>query len=339
MSELTAITLLWVFLYVYVIISAVDFGAGVYFVYEKLTDQPPVVRQFIKHYLSPFWEMINIIVIFAFAGMTSFYPEMSYYFGGALFTPGLLVFGLIILRGLYYVLYQYKVRDRLIYAMLFSVAGLLITAILTLPLCLSEGGFILSDHGAIQLDLLAILRSYYVWSVIGLAFVSILYISSMFFVALAHVTKEGQLLIKMRGYALFWSVPTVIMSGLVFAALQRHNPDHFSKILDLSWLFLLSLICFFIAVSLIFLNRFYLMAFLFVMLQFGFAFFGYGVSHLPYILYPLIKISSSVSLSHLSIIVSCLGMMAVAIVITTAVMVLRVRGFLFYKRNNETVLK
>lgn len=339
MSELAAITVLWLFLYVYLIVSAIDFGAGLYFVYEKLADQTPVVRSLIRHYLSPFWEIINFMVIFAFVGLTSFYPEMAYYYGSVLFTPGLIVVGLIILRGVYYALTQYGVRERSIYALLFSIAGFLITTILTMPLSISEGGFINVKHGAIHLAVSTMLTSYYFWAVIGLAFVSILYISSMFFITVAHVTKQGLLLIKMRGYALFWSVPTVIMSGLVFAALQRHNPEHFTKILDLSWMFLLSLICFFIAVSLIFLNKHYLLAFLFVLLQFSFAFFGYGVSHLPFVLYPLIKLPDSVSLSELKPLLLCISAMVAAILISIGVLILRVRGFLIYSRNKKTMVK
>ncbi len=324
MSELGAMTILWVFLYVYVIVASVDFGAGVYFTFEKLTEQQPVFHSLIRRYLSPFWEVMNIGVIFVFTGLVSFYPEMAYYYGSALFTPGLIVFCLVILRGLIYVLYQYGIRDRAVYSLLFSVSGLLIPILLTMSLTMSEGSYIIVKHGGIRLSITNYLTSYYFWAVAGLAVVSILYISAMFFVYLSHRTGEKEILMKMRGYALFWSVPTVMMSGLVFAGLQAHNPEHFNNMLDISWMFLLSLICFFIAVSLIFIKRYYGLSFLFVLMQFAFAFFGYGLSHLPYLLYPYIKLSETLNLYHTNELLLFILSMVSALILTAAVLIYRI---------------
>lgn len=324
MTEMGAMSILWIFLYGYVIVASVDFGAGVYFTYEKLADQQPVFQSLVRRYVSPFWEIINIGVIFLFTGLVSFFPEMTYYYGSALFTPGLIVFGLVILRGIIYVLYQYRIRDRAIYSLVFSFAGLFIPVLLTMALTMSEGGYIIVKHGSVHISLSHYLTSYYFWAVAGLAIVSILYISAMFFIYLAHRAEQQQALLKMRGFALFWSVPTVIMSGLVFAGLEAHNPEHFNKMLNMSWMFLLSLICFFIAVSLIFINRYYGLAFFFVLLQFLFAFFGYGLSHLPYILYPFIKLPEVIQLEQINDLFLFILSMVCAILITFAVLAVRI---------------
>ncbi|PNB70672.1 cytochrome D ubiquinol oxidase subunit II, partial [Pseudomonas sp. FW305-BF6] len=80
----------------------------------------------------------------------------------------------------------------------------------------------------------------------------------------------------------FWTVPTILSSFLVFVGLRDNNLHFYQNIIDRYWwMFLLSLICFLIASSLILLKRYYGVAFLFVMLQFFFAFFGYGAAHLP----------------------------------------------------------
>jgi cytochrome d ubiquinol oxidase subunit II len=60
--------------------------------------------------------------------------------------------------------------------------------------------------------------------------------------------------------------------------------------LSLSWMFILSFLCFLIAVYLVWTRKHLGLAFVFVMLQFAFAFFGYGAAHLPYILYPYLTI-------------------------------------------------
>ncbi|MFC4767800.1 cytochrome d ubiquinol oxidase subunit II [Effusibacillus consociatus] len=65
--------------------------------------------------------------------------------------------------------------------------------------------------------------------------------------------------------------------------------------LDHSWYFTLSLAVFLFAVGLIMRRKSYGLAFVFVMLQFASAFFGYGKSHLPYLLYPYVTIHSGVT--------------------------------------------
>jgi cytochrome d ubiquinol oxidase subunit II len=55
-------------------------------------------------------------------------------------------------------------------------------------------------------------------------------------------------------------------------------------------MFVLSFLCFMGALYLIWRERSYGWAFILVMLQFALAFFGYGVSHLPSILYPYIHL-------------------------------------------------
>src|SRR5699024_3252135 len=49
-----------------------------------------------------------------------------------------------------------------------------------------------------------------------------------------------------------------------------------------------------IAVFMIYKRINYGLAFIMIMLQYGFAFFGYGISKMPYILYPYVEINTSV---------------------------------------------
>ncbi|MNH29458.1 putative cytochrome bd menaquinol oxidase subunit II [compost metagenome] len=60
-------------------------------------------------------------------------------------------------------------------------------------------------------------------------------------------------------------------------------------------MFALSLLSFIAAVWLIYRRERFGTAFVLVMLQFAFAFFGYGSSHLPYLLYPYLTLSTSVT--------------------------------------------
>jgi cytochrome d ubiquinol oxidase subunit II len=122
-----------------------------------------------------------------------------------------------------------------------------------------------------------------------------LFISSTFLTYYADHAEDRRALEWLRSFALWGGVPTIISSLFVFIALRNHNREHFQNTLDLWWMFGLSLVSFMIAVWLIWRRKNYGMAFVLVMLQFAFAFFGYGVSHLPYLLYPYLTLSSSVT--------------------------------------------
>lgn len=63
--------------------------------------------------------------------------------------------------------------------------------------------------------------------------------------------------------------------------------------LDVSWLFVLSFLFFVGAVYFIWKKKRLGLSFIFVMLQFATAFYGYGAAHLPYLLYPHVTIYDS----------------------------------------------
>jgi cytochrome bd ubiquinol oxidase subunit II len=92
-------------------------------------------------------------------------------------------------------------------------------------------------------------------------------------------------------------------------------------------MFGLSLISFVIAIWLVWCRKNYGTAFVMVMLQFAFAFFGYGISHLPYLLYPYLTISSSITnpVMGRALVVS----FVVGLVLLIPALVLLLRLFLF----------
>lgn len=124
---------------------------------------------------------------------------------------------------------------------------------------------------------------------------SVLFISSTFLTYYAHYAGDKRALEWLRTFAIWGGVPTIISSLFVFIALRNHNLDHFRHTLDVWWMFALSLASFIVAIWLIWHRKNYGTAFILVMLQFAFAFFGYGISHLPYLLYPYLTLSSSVT--------------------------------------------
>jgi cytochrome d ubiquinol oxidase subunit II len=100
---------------------------------------------------------------------------------------------------------------------------------------------------------------------------------------------------QLRKYALFGSGPTILASLWVFWGLSKHNPEHFHRALSVGWMFGASFICFCVAVYLMWKRQYLGLAFVFVIFQFAYAFFGYGISHMPYLLYPYVTIHSALT--------------------------------------------
>ncbi|EHL77150.1 MULTISPECIES: cytochrome d ubiquinol oxidase subunit II [Bacillus] len=293
--EIVGITVLWTFLYGYLIVASIDFGAGFFDFYGKITKQEHVMNTLISRYLSPVWEVTNVFFVFFFVGLVGFFPAAAYYYGTALLIPGSIAILLLAIRGSFYAFGNYGSRRSLVYSFLYGATGLLSPAALSTTLTISEGGFIeVKDH---KVHFLAnkLFASPYSWSVVFLAIVSVLFISAAFLTYYADRANDLKARTLLRKFALFWSPPTILASLLVFWGLKVHNPVHYDRALDYWWMFALSLICFLTAVYFIYRQKRFGTAFIFVMLQFFFAFFGYGVSHLPYILYPFITVHENVT--------------------------------------------
>ncbi|MFC4076608.1 cytochrome d ubiquinol oxidase subunit II [Salinithrix halophila] len=293
--EIIGITVLWTFLYGYLIVASIDFGAGFFSYYSMVTKQEHIINQVINRYLSPVWEVTNVFLVFFFVGIVGFFPDTAYYYGTALLLPGGIALLLLSIRGSFYAFANYGARKSRTYMFLYGMTGLFIPASLSTVLTISEGGFIEKTGEYIRFIPWKLFTSPYSWSVVFLSLVSVLFISASFLTYYAFKAKDSQAMEALRKYALAWSGPTLVASVGVFAALSQHNPGHFSNMLDMAWMFLLSLLCFQGAVWLIWKRKALGWSFILVMFQFAFAFFGYGASHLPYLLYPYVTVQSALT--------------------------------------------
>ncbi|KMJ59465.1 cytochrome D ubiquinol oxidase subunit II [Bacillus sp. LL01] len=288
--EVIGITVLWTFLYGYLIVASIDFGAGFFSYYSTITKKNHLINKVIVRYLSPVWEVTNVFLVFFFIGIVGFFPSTAYYYGTTLLVPGSIAIVLLAIRGSYYAFHHYGEKGNTFYQALYGATGLMIPASLSVVLTISEGGFIYKYEDTVWLDYAALFTSFYSWAVVILALVSVLYISAYFLAYYAKTARDEKAFEVLRKYALNWSLPTILASVLVFFALSDHNPVHFDKMLELSWMFSLSFLFFLGAVYLMWKRKHLGVAFILVMLQFATAFFGYGASHMPYLLYPYLTI-------------------------------------------------
>ena len=293
--ELIGISVLWLFLYGYVIVASIDFGAGFFAYYAKATKRDHIINQIISRYLSPVWEVTNVFLVFFFVGIVGFFPTTAYYYGSALLVPASFAIILLAIRGSFYAFENYGSKQSNVYMFLYGATGLLIPASFSVALTLSEGGFITEQDGVVSLNYWELFTSPLAWSIVALAIVSVLFISASFLTFYASRADDKTALDLVRKWALFWATPTIIMALTTMIALSQRNQRHYENMLDLWWVFGLSMGFFVIGMGLLYVGKHYGKAFIAIMLQFFFAFFGYGVAQYPYLLDPFIHIEDSVT--------------------------------------------
>lgn len=326
--ELLGITVLWTFLFGYVIVASIDFGAGFFMYYSTISGTRHLIHNMIERYLSPVWEVTNVFLVFFFVGIIGFFPAIGYYLGTALLIPGSIAIVLLAIRGSYYAFTHYGKAANSLYNLLYGASGLLIPAAWSTVLTISEGGYItVTGSGGVVFEAQKLFTSVYSWSVVLLALVSVLYISAMFLTYYAYKASDQGAYRVVRNYALIWSLPTILSSLFVFFSIYYHNREHFNKMLSLWWMFAISLICFSAAVYLVYRNKQLGWSFILVIAQFGFAFYGYGAGHLPYILYPYVTIYNNFTNQNMALALVVVFLLGLALLLPSLYLLLRL--FLF----------
>lgn len=291
--EILGISVLWLFLFGYVIIASIDFGAGFFNAYSVLTGRQHILTHIIQRYLSPVWEITNVFLVFFFVGMVGFFPKTAFYYGTTLLVPASIGIILLAIRGSYYAFESYGSRGHKGYSFMYGIAGLLIPASLSVVLTISEGGFVSITNGQPALDYWRLFTSPLTWSIVVLAIAAVLYISAVFLTWYANKAKDVEATRILRKYALIWAVPLAITVIGIMVELKNHNPEHYSRMVDLWYMFAISGLMFFVTVWFIWQRRNYGIALALLIGQFAFAFYAYGVSHYPYLLYPYLTLYDS----------------------------------------------
>ncbi|MGM9967827.1 MAG: cytochrome d ubiquinol oxidase subunit II [Rummeliibacillus sp.] len=291
--EVLGVSVLWLFLFGYLIIASIDFGAGFFNAYSLLVGKKRILTVIIQRYLSPVWEITNVFLVFFFVGIVGFFPRTAYFYGTTLLVPVSIALGLLAIRGSYYAFESYGSRGHKGYSFMYGLAGLLIPAALSVVLAISEGGFITIIDDNPVLDYAALFTSSLTWSIVLLALAAILYISATFLTWYANKAGDREATNLLRKYALIWSIPLAISVIGIMVELRKHNVIHFDRMIDVWYLFGISAVMFVITIIILLMRRHYGVAVWLLIGQFAFAFFGYGISHYPYLLYPHLTIYDS----------------------------------------------
>ncbi|MBS4176792.1 cytochrome d ubiquinol oxidase subunit II [Lederbergia citrea] len=291
--EILGILVLWTFLFGYVIVASIDFGAGFFNAYSAFVGKKHILTNIIQRYLSPVWEVTNVFLVFFFVGIVGFFPKTAFYYGTILLVPASIAIILLAIRGSYYAFETYGSRGHKGYAFMYGLSGLFIPAALSIVLTISEGGFVSLVDGHPVLDYWGLFSSPLTWSIVVLSIAAVLYISAVFLTWYANKAGDPKATELMRKYALLWAFPAIVTAGGIIVELRFHNPDHYGRILDLWWMFALSFFMFIGTVWLIWNKKHYGRAFGLLVAQFALAFYAYGFSHYPYLLYPHLTLYDS----------------------------------------------
>ncbi|MGG1676459.1 cytochrome d ubiquinol oxidase subunit II [Neobacillus sp. NRS-1170] len=291
--EILGITVLGMFLFGYIIVASIDFGAGFFNAFSTVTGKQHILTKVIQRYLSPVWEVTNVFLVFFFVGIVGFFPKTAFYFGSTLLVPASIAIVLLAIRGSYYAFSTYGGLKHKRYTILYGLTGLFIPASLSIVLTISEGGFVRMEEKRPVLDFWSLFTSPLSWSIVVLSLTAVLYISAVFLTWYAHKAKDEEATNLLRKYALIWAGPAIITAAGIIVEMRTHNPEHFKGLISLWWLFALSVIFFAGSVYFIWKRQAYGLAFWLMVGQFTFAFLAYGISHYPYLMYPYLTIYDS----------------------------------------------
>ncbi|MCG7337417.1 cytochrome d ubiquinol oxidase subunit II [Sporosarcina sp. ACRSM] len=327
--EILGITVLWTFLFGYILVGAIDFGAGFFNAYSLLTGKQRILTNIIQRYLSPVWEVTNVFLVFFFVGIIGFFPKTAFYYGTTLLVPVSIGIILLAIRGSYYAFETYGARGHKGYSFMYGLAGILLPASLSIVLTISEGGFVEMVDGKPVLDYWLLFTSPLTWAIVVLSIAATLYISAVFLTWYANKARDVEATNLLRKYALTWALPTIITAGGIIVELRNHNPEHYSNIQNFWPMFLISFLLFIGTVWLLWKRRNYGWAFILLGGQFIFAFFGYGASHYPYLLYPYLTIYDSFTNPAMAISLIVVFIMGLGLLIPSLYLLMRL--FLFDK--------
>ena len=130
-----AYAILWAAILAYFVLASIDFGAGFYHLLSLFRPEGAQVRRAIHAYVNPRWEATNVFLVLLVVGAAAFFPGLVGVLGTVLLVPVSLVAILFLVRGAFLVFEYYGGEDRR-FAVVYSVAGILILPMLSVVLTL-----------------------------------------------------------------------------------------------------------------------------------------------------------------------------------------------------------
>lgn len=291
-DALLAITLLWIFVFIYAVAATIDFGAG-FWSMIYLGRRQMRATKIANRYLSPSWEVTNVFIVLIIVALVSFFPGATYTLGTVLLIPGSFVILLLALRSAYLV-FSHTAKDyERVLTYISGISGFLIPGLLILILPISHGGYIETIDGTGQLSIGALVTSWSTYAFVAFAISSTLFLSSLLLCDYSNVANDDEAFQIYKRDAQMIGPIVLLSAFFIMLAIRMEAYWLYENMMEqINWL-IASIVVFMIGYGVLWLKKpIPRLAVLGIVVQYLLASYAYGVSHLPYIVYPSVTIES-----------------------------------------------
>lgn len=293
-----AISILWVFLFLYAIMGSIDFGAGFWsMVYSRRNPQAAGIA---NRFLSPSWEVTNVFLVLLVVALVGFFPRAAYVLGTLLLVPVSLVMILLLFRSAFMV-YAYSVqRESRGLRVVSGITGVLIPGLLVSVLPITLGGFIHQESGYPQLKYGDLLTSPVLYAYLGFGIATELFLSALFLSDFSNEAGDESSYRKYRLIAVITGPLTMLLAVAATFSVNEDSMWMIHRMKEQGLWFMLSSTAFLAGYISLWIRRngklgWPRLAFIFVILQFAVASFAYGKAHMPYIVYPYLTVTNGIT--------------------------------------------
>ncbi len=296
-AEQIAILIVAIFLFLYGIFGAIDFGASFWsMIYlRKHTEAGAIANRF----LSPTWEVTNTFLVLFVVAFYSFFPKAAFTFGTVLLVPVSIVLILISLRSALMV-FAYSVEGyRHTLRIISGIAGFFIPILLISALPVTQGAFIAMLNGTETLLFSKWLSSPSTYYYMSFGLTSELFLSSLFLADYAREAGKEKIYQLYRHNAIIFGPITLIAAITTLLVLEPEASWFLTNLKAQGEWYILSILFYLIGYGALWWPasgkesigkpR---VSVLFVVIQYLIASYAYGTAHLPYLVYPFTTVTS-----------------------------------------------
>lgn len=293
-----AILVVWIILYIYSIAGSIDFGSSFWSMYygKRNTKAGELANRF----LSPTWEVTNTVLVLLVVAFMGFFPKGIYMLGTVLLVPVSLILILIIIRSAFMVFSYSALGYRNVLQVVSGITGVLVPALLISALPVLQGGFIDIVDGTEVFLFNKWLTSpvVYMYMLFGLS--SALFLSSLFLADYANESRDEKAYITYRRNAIILGPATLVIAMIALSVLNPEAAWLYDHLERYKVWFLLSIISFLIGYAALWWRNQHGLkrgrpraSVVMVAIQYFLATFAYGAAHLPYIIYPHLRVQDA----------------------------------------------
>jgi len=299
-DALTAITVLWGFVFIYAVMATMDFGAGFWsMIYINKTKTK--ATNIANRYLSPTWEVTNTFIVALVVAVYSMFPKAAFTLGTVLLIPGSMILLLLAVRSAFLVFSNIAEDYRKVLTYISGISGILIPGLLISVLPITHGGFVEFKNGGQNLDLEKLFTSPNEYAFIGFAVSSTLFLSSLLLADYSKASDEIVAYYIYRRDALILGPISLVMAFSIMITLRNEAHWIYIKMMNDINILIVSVVLFILGgLALVLpsigpkkLRGMPRLAVITITLQYLAASYVYGKAHLPYIVYPEVTIQSA----------------------------------------------